>query len=239
MRTNRQNHEMRDMTITANYTEYADSSILITYGKTKVICTAFFEQRLPEFLQGKNSGWLTAEYNMLPSASPIRIKRDIQQGKMNGRASEIQRLIGRSLRACLNLELLYPYTIQIDCDVIQADGGTRTASITGAFIALMDCIQKKIKEKVLLENPIQYYIGAISVGIIKDTVLCDLQYSEDAIADTDLNVIMNDNYDFIEIQGNAEKKAFTEQQLSVMLQYAKKAITHIIDMEKVHFNHQK
>ena len=225
---NRAAHENRPITITRNYTKHAEGSVLIEFGDTHVLCNVSIIDGVPSFLKGQNQGWLTAEYGMLPRSTSTRMQREAARGKQSGRTQEIQRLIGRSLRAMLDLQKLGERTIHIDCDVIQADGGTRTASISGAAIALEDAINKLLSDKILSESPIIQKVAAISVGIVNGQVLSDLDYEEDSQCETDMNVVMTDKNEFIEIQGTAEGKSFTGSELNTMLEYAKNSITEIL-----------
>lgn len=222
-KNNRKNDEIREVKVVSNFTKYAEGSVLIELGDTKVICTATVEDKVPPFLKGQNRGWLTAEYSMLPRATNTRVKREISLGKQNGRTVEIQRLIGRSLRSCIDFNLLGERTIVIDCDVIQADGGTRTASITGAYLALELAIQKLLDDKIISKNPLISKVAAISVGIVRGEVLLDLDYSEDSIAEVDMNIIMNNKNEFIEIQGTGEEATFNYSELNSMLELSRKA----------------
>ena len=226
--SNRQNNELRNITFTRNFTKHAEGSVLVTCGETKVICTASLEERVPPFLKGKKQGWVTAEYGMLPRATASRNMREAAKGKQTGRTMEIQRLIARSLRAIVDLKALGERSITIDCDVIQADGGTRTAAINGGFIAFVDCIKYLLKHNHLSKNPITGQIAAISVGIVNGKTLLDLDYSEDAGAETDMNIIMNEHQKFIEIQGTAEKNNFSREQLNEMLKLAEDGISSIL-----------
>jgi len=223
--------QLRDIKITRNYTKHAEGSVLIECGDTKVLCTASVEERVPGFLRGKNQGWITAEYGMLPRSTGNRMGREAARGKQGGRTVEIQRLIGRSLRAAVDLKKLGENSITIDCDVLQADGGTRTASITGAYVALVDAVNYLLEKKVIKENPIVNHIAAISVGIYKDEAVLDLDYDEDSNCETDMNVIMNNDMKFIEIQGTAEGAAFSEEELAKLLAVAKKGISELIDKQ--------
>ncbi len=220
--------ELRNIKITRNYTRHAEGSVLIECGDTKVLCTASVEERVPGFLRGKNQGWITAEYGMLPRSTGSRMGREAARGKQGGRTVEIQRLIGRSLRAAVDLKKLGENSITIDCDVIQADGGTRTASITGAYVALVDAVNYLLEKKVIKENPIMNHIAAISVGIYNGEAVLDLDYDEDSNCETDMNVIMNNDNNFIEIQGTAEGAAFSEDELGKLLAVAKKGIAELI-----------
>jgi ribonuclease PH len=223
--------ELRKIKITRNYTRHAEGSVLIECGDTKVLCTASVEERVPGFLRGKNQGWITAEYGMLPRSTGSRMGREAARGKQGGRTVEIQRLIGRSLRAAVDLKKLGENSITIDCDVIQADGGTRTASITGAYVALVDAVNHLLNKKVIKENPIINHIAAISVGIYNGEAVLDLDYDEDSNCETDMNVIMNNDNHFIEIQGTAEGAAFSEDELVKLLAVAKKGISELIEKQ--------
>lgn len=231
MREDRQKDELRGMNVTLNYTNHPDGSVLMECGNTRVICTAMIEERVPFFLKGKNTGWLSCEYSMLPGSTQSRKIRDITKGKIDGRTQEIQRLIGRSLRSSIDLDILGERTIWIDCDVISADGGTRTASINGAFIALSLAINKYLKAGILKKNPIKNKIAAISVGLVNDEKLLDLKFTEDSSADVDMNIVMNDNYEIIEIQGTAEGKTFNRKELNELLDIAEKGIGEIFVMQ--------
>lgn len=228
--------QMRDVYITRNYTKHAEGSVLVEFGDTKVLCTASVEGRVPGFLRGKGQGWVTAEYGMLPRSTGNRMGREAARGKQGGRTMEIQRLIGRSLRAAINLEALGENSITIDCDVIQADGGTRTASITGGYIALADAINFMLAEKMIKTNPLTRHVAAISVGVYKGTAVSDLDYIEDSDCDTDMNIIMDDNGGFIEIQGTAEgDDPFTNTQLTEMLGLASTSIKELITKQREAF----
>ncbi|MCZ2721992.1 ribonuclease PH [Marinomonas sp. 15G1-11] len=224
--------QLRELKITRNFTKHAEGSVLIECGDTKVICTATLVPGVPRFLKGKGQGWITAEYGMLPRSTGSRMDREAARGKQNGRTVEIQRLIGRSLRAAVDLKKLGEHTLTIDCDVIQADGGTRTASITGGFVALADAVRKLVEMKKIKENPIVSQIAAISVGIYKGEPVLDLDYPEDSNAETDMNVIMNDKGGFIEIQGTAEGAAFDDEQMMGMLKVARKGINEILELQR-------
>ncbi len=224
----RQPDELRSIKITRNYTKHAEGSVLIEFGDTKVICTATVEERVPRFIKGKGEGWITAEYGMLPRATGMRTRREASSGKQGGRTMEIQRLIGRSLRAVVDLRALGERTITVDCDVIQADGGTRTASITGGFVALADAVNYLLKKKRIKKNPLHGQIASISVGIYEGTPVLDLDYAEDSNAETDMNVVMNDGGAFIEVQGTAEGHAFRRNELDAMLELAEKGINDLI-----------
>ncbi len=220
-------NQLRDIRITRHYTKHAEGSVLVEFGDTKVICTASVVNSVPSFLRGKGQGWLTAEYGMLPRSTGTRMDREAARGKQQGRTVEIQRLIGRSLRAAVDLTALGENTINIDCDVIQADGGTRTASITGAWVALADAIAHlKAADKVTGE-PLKRAIASVSVGIYQGVPVLDLDYPEDSSADTDMNVVMGDDGGIIEIQGTAEAEPFTEEEFSAMLKLAKQGIADL------------
>jgi len=222
----------RDVRITRNYTRHAEGSVLVEFGDTKVICTASVENKVPPFLRGEGKGWITAEYGMLPRSTGSRMGREAARGKQGGRTVEIQRLIGRSLRAAVDLEALGEHTITIDCDVIQADGGTRTAAITGGCVALVDALNHLVKEKRLKKSPLKQMVAAVSVGVYKGTPVADLDYPEDSEAETDMNVVMNEGGGFIELQGTGEDGDFSEQQLADMIQLAKQGIAEIISNQK-------
>ena len=229
---NRQPNEPREIKFTRQYTKYAEGSVLIEYGATKVLCTATLVPGIPKFLRDKKQGWLTAEYSMLPRSTHIRTDREAVRGKQSGRTQEIQRLIGRALRSAVDLKLIGENTITIDCDVLQADGGTRTAAITGSCIALADAVRYAYNHKLMKQNPLKNLVASISVGIINDTPYLDLNYEEDSSAETDMNVVMNDEEKFIEIQGTAEGKTFSEEELQGMLTLAKAGIQSIIKQQK-------
>ncbi len=224
----RASDELRHVSIERHYTKHAAGSTLICMGDTKVICTASVEERTPPWLKGKGSGWVTAEYGMLPSSTHSRMRREAANGKQSGRTQEIQRLIGRSLRAAVDLQGLGERSITVDCDVIQADGGTRTASITGAYVALNDAMEMLVKTNKIKSNPIHGMIAAISVGIYKGEPVLDLDYDEDSNAETDMNVVMNDAGGFIEIQGTAEGHAFRRSELDEILRLAEHGIKGLI-----------
>lgn len=225
---NRAANELRQVKITRNFTKYSSGCVLIEVGETKVLCTASIEEKLPPFLLNKNQGWLTAEYAMLPSATHSRNKRDAVVGKVNSRAQEISRLIGRSLRACLDLKELGPRQIIIDCDVLQADGGTRTASITGAFVALYDAINYLLLNKMIDRTPIKHFLAAVSVGVIKQRCYLDLDYLEDSSCDVDMNFILLDNGSIVEIQGAAEHESFDRLTLNKLLDLAEYGVSELI-----------
>lgn len=225
---NREKNQLRPMSFVRNFTKHAEGAVLVSYGDTKVLCTASIETQVPRWLKGTGKGWITAEYGMLPRATHERTQREAAKGKQSGRTQEIQRLIGRSLRAMVDLEKLGENTIHIDCDVLQADGGTRTASITGAAVALVDALEKLQAAKKLKADPLVGLVAAVSVGIKNGEVLLDLNYSEDSSCDTDLNVVMTQKGEFIEIQGTAEEKPFTRAQVDEMLAIAEEGIKQLI-----------
>jgi len=228
----RQPDQLREVSITRQFTCHAEGSVLIEFGNTKVICTASVEHKVPPFMRGEGRGWVTAEYGMLPRSTGSRMNREAARGKQGGRTVEIQRLIGRSLRAIVDLEKLGEHTIQIDCDVIQADGGTRTASITGAYVALVDAVQSLLDEGAIKDNPINRMMAAVSVGVYEGMAVLDLDYAEDSQAETDMNVIMDEAGGFIEIQGTAEQDPFSRQALEDMLGHAEKGINELIALQK-------
>lgn len=224
MRNNgRKNDEMRQVKVTRNYIIHPEGSVLIEFGNTKVICNATVEERIPPFLRGTGSGWITAEYSMLPRATNNRVQREAAKGKIMGRTMEIQRLIGRALRSAVDLEKLGERQILVDCDVIQADGGTRTASITGAYLAVELAIEKLIDEGKLTDIPIKSKVAAISVGKVNGQVLLDLEYEEDSKAEVDMNIVMNDKGEFIELQGTGEEATFTQNELLKFIEVSKNA----------------
>ncbi len=228
----RSNKKLREIKISRNFLKTAEGSVLIEMGDTKVICTASIEDKVPPFLKDQNKGWVTAEYSMIPRATPTRTLREAVSGKIGGRTHEIQRLIGRTLRSVMNLEALGERTIRLDCDVIQADGGTRTASITGAFVALMDAIRYALEDKIIEKQPIKDYVAAVSVGIVDGELRLDLSYAEDSIAEVDMNVVMTGSGKFIEIQGTAETNPFDKSLLQDLLDLAKSGIKEIIAIQK-------
>ena len=223
---------MRKVTITQNVLKYAEGSCLIEVGNTRVVCTASCEEKVPPFLRGKGSGWVTAEYGMLPRSCHTRIMREASAGKVSGRTQEIQRLIGRSLRAVVDMERLGERTIWIDCDVLQADGGTRTASITGSFIALAEAVHNLQKAGKIKTFPIRKFVAAVSVGMVQGIPMLDLDYEEDSGAEVDMNVVMTSGGEFVELQGTAEKHPFTQKQLQVLTSLAKKGIVQLIKLQK-------
>lgn len=224
--------QIRPVKITRNYTKHAEGSVLIEFGDTKVLCNASVDEKVPRFLKGSGQGWITAEYGMLPRSTGSRMRREAANGKQGGRTMEIQRLIGRSLRAAVDLKALGEHTITIDCDVIQADGGTRTASITGGFVALADAIQHLLDKKLIKNSPIINNVASISVGIYQGTPVADLDYAEDSTCETDMNIVMNDENGFIEIQGTAEGKAYTADELQAMLKLGQDAIKQLIEKQR-------
>lgn len=228
----RQPNQLREIKITRHFTCHAEGSVLIEYGNTKVICNASVIKGVPRFLKDMKQGWLTAEYGMLPRATNERMDREAIRGKQSGRTLEIQRLIGRSLRAAVDLKLLEDQTITVDCDVIQADGGTRTASITGGCVALADAIRYLYVNKKINKNPLKHLVAAVSVGIHNGVPVLDLDYAEDSTAETDMNVVMNDSNGLIEIQGTAEGQAFTHEEFNHMIDLAKAGIADIINIQK-------
>lgn len=228
--------QIRPVTITRNYTRHAEGSVLIEFGDTKVLCNASVQEGVPRFLKGKGQGWVTAEYGMLPRATHTRSDREAARGKQGGRTLEIQRLIARSLRAAIDLNALGENTITVDCDVIQADGGTRTASITGACVALVDAITVMRKKGLVKVNPLKTMVAAISVGIVNGDPVADLDYPEDSAAETDMNIVMTDNGRLIEIQGTAEGEPFSFDEMNAMVELAKHAIRELNDIQKEALN---
>ena len=224
--------ELRDISITRNFTCHAEGSVLVGFGDTRVICTASVEKGVPRFMRGEGRGWVTAEYGMLPRSTGTRMGREASRGKQGGRTVEIQRLIGRSLRAALDLSKLGENTITIDCDVIQADGGTRTASITGACVALVDAISYMRQQKMIEADPLLQMIASVSVGVYQGEPVLDLDYPEDFAADTDMNVIMGESGGFIEVQGTAEGAPFAREELDGMLDLAARGIDQLIGLQK-------
>lgn len=222
----------RDVRITRHFTRHAEGSVLIEFGDTRVICTASVENKVPPFLRGESQGWITAEYGMLPRSTGSRMGREAARGKQGGRTVEIQRLIGRSLRAAVDMKALGEHTITIDCDVIQADGGTRTAAITGGCVALADALSYLVKEGRLRSSPLKQMVAALSVGVYRGTPVVDLDYPEDSEAETDMNVIMTDKGGFIEIQGTAEGAPFSQAELDDMLVLAKSGIESLFEIQK-------
>lgn len=224
--------ELRTIVVTPHFTKHAEGSVLVEFGDTRVICTASIEERVPGFLKGKGSGWITAEYGMLPRATHERSAREAARGKQGGRTMEIQRLIGRSLRAAMDLEALGERTVTLDCDVIQADGGTRTASITGSYVALRLAVAALMRQRKLKKNPIHGQIASVSVGICGGVPVLDLDYREDCDAETDMNVVMNDAGAYIEVQGTAEGHAYRRDELNAMLDLAAKGINELMAIQR-------
>ena len=229
----RRAEQLRSVKITRNFTQHAEGSVLIEMGNTKVICTASVEESIPRFLRGKGQGWVTAEYGMLPRSTGERMQREAARGKQSGRTQEIQRLIGRSLRAAIDMEALGERSISIDCDVIQADGGTRTASITGACVALVDALNGLVESKKLAKSPLKHLIAAVSVGIYEGEAVLDLDYPEDSNANTDMNVVMTDANGFIEVQGTAEDGSYSADELQQMLALAQTGISQLVQIQKM------
>ena len=225
--------QIRPIKITRNYTAYAEGSVLVEFGNTKVLCNATVEENVPRWLKGQGKGWVTAEYGMLPRATHTRNRREAASGKQGGRTMEIQRLIARSLRAVVDLKVLGEIMITVDCDVIQADGGTRTASISGASVAMADAINSLLASGKLKKNPMKGHVAAVSVGIVGAQALCDLEYVEDSAADTDMNVVMTEDGKMIEIQGTAEGEPFSHEELMQLLALANKGIADIVEAQKV------
>ena len=228
----RKERQLRPIIITPGYIKPADGSVLIKVGDTRVICTAKLEDKVPPFLRNSGKGWITAEYGMLPSSSQVRISREAARGRIGGRTHEIQRLIGRSLRAIASLEVLGEKTVWIDCDVIQADGGTRTASITGAYVALVEASRRWIKQGVVQKNPIKDSVAAVSVGIVNGKALLDLTYQEDSQAAVDMNFVMTGSGKFVEVQGTAESAPFTKKGLERMAEMAQQGIRELLKVQK-------
>jgi ribonuclease PH len=224
--------QLRPIVITRNYTRHAEGSVLIEFGDTKVICTASIEDKVPAFLKGKGQGWLTAEYGMLPRSTHKRMDREAARGKQSGRTQEIQRLIGRSLRAAFNLHAFGERTLHLDCDVIQADGGTRTAAITGAMVAAHDAFSTLLSSCAITALPVRHFVAAVSVGMVNGVPVLDLDYPEDANCDTDMNVVMNDQGHFIEVQGTAEGAAFDRAAMDRLLDLAQAGIADLIHLQK-------
>lgn len=229
----RANEQLRKIELITNFIKYPEGSVLISFGDTKVICTASVEDRVPPFMRGQGKGWVTAEYSMLPRATGSRNIRESSKGKVSGRTMEIQRLIGRALRSVVNLEAIGERTVWIDCDVIQADGGTRTASITGAFVAMVMAFEKLFKEEVITEFPVKSYLAAISVGVTEDNgAVLDLDYIEDSAAMVDMNIVMTGQGEFVEIQGTGEEATFSRTELNEMLELAEKGLEELFDIQK-------
>ena len=224
--------QLRDIKFTCHYTKHAEGSVLVEFGDTRVLCTASIDNNVPRFLKGKGQGWITAEYGMLPRSTHSRMGREASRGKQGGRTLEIQRLIGRSLRAAIDLSALGENTITLDCDVIQADGGTRTASITGGFVALSLAVQHLLDQKKIKKNPLHGQLASVSVGIYNGVPVLDLDYAEDSEAETDMNVVMNDAGAFIEVQGTAEGHAFRREELDQMLDLADQGIQQLLEKQR-------
>ena len=229
----RRPEQLRQVKITRGYTKHAEGSVLVEFGDTKVICTASVETSVPRFLRGAGQGWVTAEYGMLPRSTGSRMGREAARGGQGGRTMEIQRLIGRSLRAAVDLKKLGEHTITVDCDVIQADGGTRTASITGACVALVDAINYLQRKKAILDDPLLHMVASVSVGIYQGQPVLDLDYAEDSQAETDMNVVMNAAGGFIEVQGTAEATPFSEEEFDAMLKLARKGIADLVRVQQM------
>lgn len=228
----RNNEQIRPVKITRNYLKHAEGSVLIEMGDTKVICTASVDDKVPPFIKGTGKGWITSEYGMIPRSTEARKPRESTRGKVDGRTMEIQRLIGRALRSIVDLEKLGEMTIYIDCDVIQADGGTRTASITGSYVALVDALYKLVQQEKIEAMPLNGYIAAISVGIKDGEAILDLNYAEDSTCQVDMNIVMTDKGEFIEIQGTGEESPFSKAQLQEMMGLAEKGIKELIEIQK-------
>jgi len=224
--------ELRPISIERNYTKHAEGSVLIAFGDTRVICTASVEEGVPGFLKGRGQGWVTAEYGMLPRSTHTRTDREAARGKLSGRTQEIQRLIGRSLRAVVDLGRLGERTVKIDCDVIQADGGTRTASVTGAFVALHDAVGTLLESGALAATPVSDFVAAVSVGLYEGAPILDLDYAEDSRCDTDMNVVMTGSGGFVEVQGTAEGEPFSADQMQAMLGLARQGIGRLVAKQK-------
>ena len=228
----RSNNQLRSIEIIRHYTKHAEGSVMVKFGDTHVLCTASVEEKVPGFLKGKGQGWVTAEYGMLPRSTGSRMDREAAKGKQSGRTQEIQRLIGRSLRAIIDLPKLGERSIHIDCDVIQADGGTRTASITGAYVALSDAVSTLLKNGKITENPLKQAVAAISVGVYKGVAVLDLDYIEDSDCDTDMNVVMTADGGFVEIQGTAEGEPFARDAMNAMLDLAASGIADLLKKQQ-------
>ena len=229
----RKPHELRQIKITRRYTRHAEGSVYIECGDTKVICTASVDEKVPSFLKGRGRGWVTAEYGMLPRSTGIRVEREAARGRQTGRTQEIQRLIGRALRAVVDSRKLGERTIQIDCDVIQADGGTRTAAITGGFVALHDAATHLLKRRLIAESPIDDFVAAVSVGIYQGKPVLDIDYEEDSNCETDMNVVMTGSGGFVEVQGTAEGEPFNREEMNALLDLAQTGIKQLIAKQKV------
>ena len=225
--------QIRPIKMTRHYTAYAEGSVLVEFGNTKVLCNATVEENVPRWLKGQGKGWVTAEYGMLPRSTHSRMRREAWSGKQGGRTLEIQRLIARSLRAVVDLEAMGEMMITVDCDVIQADGGTRTASISGASVAMADAFETLVQSGKLKHNPMKGHVAAVSVGILGQDILCDLEYVEDSAADTDMNVVMTEDGRMIEVQGTAEGEPFSRKELNILLDVAEKGIADIVKAQKL------
>ena len=228
----RRPEELRPVRITRRYTRHAEGSVLVEFGETRVLCTASVEERVPPFLRDSGRGWVTAEYGMLPRATNTRSEREAARGKQSGRTQEIQRLIGRSLRAVVDLSSLGGRTIQVDCDVLQADGGTRTAAITGAFVALHDAVSWLQERKLIVQSPVRDFVAAVSVGIYQGVPVLDLDYAEDSACGTDMNVVMTGAGGFVELQGTAEGEPFSQKELDALVELAARGIGELIAQQK-------
>jgi len=229
----RRPEQLRPVKITRHYTKHAEGSVLVAFGDTRVLCNATVEQGVPRFLRGKGQGWVTAEYGMLPRSTGERMGREAARGKQGGRTQEIQRLIGRSMRASVDLTRLGEHTITLDCDVLQADGGTRTAAITGSYVALVDAVTHMLAKKMIKDSPVAHMVASVSVGIYKGQPVLDLDYAEDSCAETDMNVVMNNQGKFIEVQGTAEAAAFAENEFMEMLALAKRGIADLVRVQQM------
>jgi len=230
--SNRDCDQLRQVRFTRNFTKHAEGSVLVEFGDTRVLCTASVEEKVPAFLRGQGRGWLTAEYGMLPRATNTRTDREAARGKQSGRTQEIQRLIGRSLRAVADLSALGERTIHIDCDVLQADGGTRTASITGAYVALHDAVTLLLARGLIARTPLLDFVAAVSVGVYQGTPVLDLDYAEDSACDTDMNVVMTGSGGFVEVQGTAEGAPFSREEMDTLLQIAQTGIAQLVAAQK-------
>ena len=230
--SNRKFDQLRSIRLSRGYTKHAEGSVLVEFGDTKVLCTASVEEKVPGFLRGQGRGWLTAEYGMLPRATNTRTEREAARGKQSGRTQEIQRLIGRSLRAVADLSLLGERSIQIDCDVIQADGGTRTASITGAYVAVHDAVASLLQRGLIASTPLRDFVAAVSVGVYQGTPVLDLDYAEDSACDTDMNVVMTGSGGFVEVQGTAEGAPFSRQEMDSLMLLAQAGIEQLVTKQK-------
>ncbi|UXI67899.1 ribonuclease PH [Tahibacter amnicola] len=224
--------QLRPVLLERHYTRHAEGSVLVAFGDTRVLCNATVEEKVPPFLRGKGEGWVTAEYGMLPRATKERTQREAARGGQGGRTMEIQRLIGRSLRACVDRAALGERTITLDCDVLQADGGTRTAAITGAYVAMVDAVNRLKQQRLIKKDPVIGAIAAVSVGVFRGVPVLDLDYAEDAAADTDMNVVMNDGGGFIELQGTAEGHAFRRDELDALLALAGKGVAELVQLQR-------